>query len=64
MANGSDINPPDRRQVVMNTPRDILFWCRELQCTEAQIWAAMSVVGTDAADVALACRRATKAPSI
>jgi hypothetical protein len=62
--NGSNSNPPDRRQVVLNTPRDILFWCREFQCTEEQIWAAMAVVGTDATDVELACRRATKAPSI
>jgi hypothetical protein len=49
-----------RRQVTVKDPRDVLFWCNELQCNEGQLKAAVDEVGPDAADVALACRGITR----
>jgi hypothetical protein len=37
--------------ISLNTARNIAYWTKELNCTEAQLLAAMDIVGNKTADV-------------
>lgn len=43
--------PADRSRVNVNEDYEVRYWCGEFGCTEAELRAAVSAVGTSAANV-------------
>ncbi|MEO8653706.1 MAG: DUF3606 domain-containing protein [Ramlibacter sp.] len=41
----------DRFRIDVNEPWEVRYWCNEFSCTEAQLRAAVNVVGVMAADL-------------
>ena len=41
----------DRKLIALSEPYEVRDWCKSLGCTEAQLRAAVSVVGNSAAKV-------------
>ena len=43
--------PPDRTRINVNQPHEVAHWAKELKCTEAQLRAAVKVVGPSLASL-------------
>ena len=44
--------PKDQSRVNVNEPWEVRYWCAKFKCTEAELKAAVKVVGSMASDVA------------
>jgi hypothetical protein len=43
--------PPDRARINVGEPHEVVYWTKELGCSEAQLRAAVKVVGPMVANV-------------